>query len=548
MTNLAKYILVLSLFLLGSSFNYAQQQLNWELGGFFGGANYTGDLVRSNYFVLSETHLAYGFFARRNIHKELALRINFFEGNISGNDANFQEYPDRKGRAFSFSSPIREFSLQLEWEIFGDRRYQSRWRFRPTFSPYLFVGAGLLFFDPETQFGNGAPPKPEEPIYIDQNAELTKSRFTLPFGIGFRMDVNRRWVIGIEGGLRTAFTDYLDGVSVAGDPNSNDWYGFGGVTLTYRLGKQDSDKDGIADKKDQCPKVPGLRKMGGCPDSDGDGITDQKDNCPYQSGIALLKGCPDTDGDQITDNIDKCPNEAGSLLMEGCPDRDGDNVIDKEDDCPNLPGPEARNGCPIFDKDDDGVEDEIDRCPNTPGELTNEGCPFIDTDGDGIIDDLDSCPNLPGLSSLEGCPDTDGDGVNDIKDACPDTPGEPVNRGCPPETIAPEIGLDLVVKTIFFDLQRAEIKPEAFNTLDKVATDLSIHTTVSVEINAFAGDADSQPENKVLSEERANACYSYLLAKGVSPLRIKIRTNYMDRYSSDGEKLLNRRVDFIFTQ
>ena len=41
--------------------------------------------------------------------------------------------------------------------------------------------------------------------------------------------------------------------------------------LTYGFGSGDADKDGIPDKKDKCPDVPGLKEFEGCPDTDGDG-------------------------------------------------------------------------------------------------------------------------------------------------------------------------------------------------------------------------------------------------------------------------------------
>lgn len=65
--------------------------------------------------------------------------------------------------------------------------------------------------------------------------------------------------------MRTAFTDYLDGISFAGNPEKKDWYGFAGISLAYRWGALDQDGDGIPDARDQCPKIPGSSANFGCP-------------------------------------------------------------------------------------------------------------------------------------------------------------------------------------------------------------------------------------------------------------------------------------------
>ncbi len=65
-------------------------------------------------------------------------------------------------------------------------------------------------------------------------------------------------------------------------------------------------------------------------------------------GEKAHKGCPDSDKDGLYDNEDKCPREAGPVENQGCPwpDTDGDGVLDKDDACPKVFGVAENKGCP----------------------------------------------------------------------------------------------------------------------------------------------------------------------------------------------------------
>ncbi|MBS1563765.1 MAG: OmpA family protein, partial [Bacteroidetes bacterium] len=83
-----------------------------------------------------------------------------------------------------------------------------------------------------------------------------------------------------------------------------------------------------------------------------DGIPDKDDACPLVPGLARYQGCP-------------------------VPDTDRDGINDEEDKCPHTPGVARYQGCPIPDTDKDGVNDEEDRCPTVPGDPANGGCPLV---------------------------------------------------------------------------------------------------------------------------------------------------------------------------
>ncbi|NOU62044.1 PorP/SprF family type IX secretion system membrane protein [Marinifilum caeruleilacunae] len=64
----------------------------------------------------------------------------------------------------------------------------------------------------------------------------------------------------------------------------------------------DSDRDGVPDEMDECPKTPPFYIVDakGCPvDSDMDGVVDSEDYCPEVPGIAANNGCPEQKEERI---------------------------------------------------------------------------------------------------------------------------------------------------------------------------------------------------------------------------------------------------------
>ena len=260
----------------------------------------------------------------------------------------------------------------------------------------------------------------------------------------------------------------------------------------------DRDGDGVPDKKDRCPDVPGLKKFQGCPDTDGDGIPDDQDACPNEPGPAATNGCPDRDGDGVPDKDDRCPDQAGPKELQGCPDRDGDGVPDIDDECPDQAGPKATKGCP-------------------------------DRDGDGVADKDDRCPDQAGPAALKGCPDRDGDGVPDIDDECPDVPGPASNKGCP---------ISDKIKNVEFDIDKYNIKPIYHAELDKVVELLTKNPNATVTIVGHTDITYTHAYNMQLSKRRAESVKNYFVKKNIDAKRIN--TEY---YGPDKPIADNKTVD-----
>ncbi len=147
--------------------------------------------------------------------------------------------------------------------------------------------------------------------------------------------------------------------------------------------------------------------------------------------------------------------------------------------------------------------------------------PERDSDGDGVVDSRDRCPNTPAGAEVDqyGCPvDSDGDGVPNARDKCPDTrAGAVVDLdGCEVEAV-----IDL--PGVYFDFDRATLKPEAVAVLDEAAELLNHHTKVVVEVGGHTDSVGTESYNQGLSERRANVVRDYLVGKGVNASRLSAK-------------------------
>ena len=230
----------------------------------------------------------------------------------------------------------------------------------------------------------------------------------------------------------------------------------------------------------------------------------------------------DADEDGIPDDTDKCPNLAGTLLNEGCPaDTDGDGIYDENDKCPAIAGIEKNMGCPA------------------------------DGDRDGVPDDKDKCPNLTGIASNHGCPaDEDGDGVYDVNDKCPDIAGLAENEGCPDVVLEKEERTLLLtaMQNVEFQTGSATLKPASTEVLQEITKLMKKYKNYKLDIDGFTDNTGEATKNQQLSNDRAKACYDYLLNSGINRNRISYkgfgpRKAIAPNNTPEGRRK-NRRVEF----
>ena len=262
------------------------------------------------------------------------------------------------------SSSLDYYSIDgfLKYSILNDK----------TISPYFFGGYGF------SSFQDGVEKKGIFPSF-----DVSETAFG---GIGLEFKISDKIGINLS-------TSYRNADEIKSYKHLQHFAG-----ISFNIGNNDLDNDGIPDKKDLCPEIPGLIEFGGCPDSDSDLIPDNEDKCPNLFGSIEMQGCPDTDGDGVIDKNDNCPEKSGKIELNGCPDSDNDNIIDIEDDCPLEFGLIENNGCPLTDKDNDGVLDINDDCPEVIGSKSNGGCPDVPVEVIEVLNTYGSSINFAASS------------------------------------------------------------------------------------------------------------------------------------------------------
>ncbi len=241
-----------------------------ELGAFFGGSYYIGDLNPSGHFA--QANPSVGILYRYNFNPRWALRINALFGTVEASDAvNNNNDP----RNLSFKSPITEFSGQFELNFLQFYTKSEKYRF----SPYIFAGLGLFNFNPQAQYDGKwyelQPLSTEGEGLAPGKSTYSLTSLCIPFGLGIKIGLFKTFCLGLEWGMRKTFTDYIDDVSTTyvnpnvfslvqdnysgisailadrsavkhpdgaqrGNSANNDWYNFFGVTLSFHLGNKET--------------------------------------------------------------------------------------------------------------------------------------------------------------------------------------------------------------------------------------------------------------------------------------------------------------------
>ena len=219
-----RFFVVLLLVIMSSQ---ASAQIN-ELGVFIGGSNYIGDVGPTTYIAPKDPAL--GILYKWNRSPRHSWRASFTYAKIASKDID-SDMSARKQRGYEFENTIKELSLGMEFNFFDFNLHEPDFKI----TPYVYTGLSYFWYD-ELYINNG-----EGRTYKDK----ASGSLAIPMVVGLKAHVFENFVVGVEAGVRYSFTDNLDGSNPEdsayqdlgfGNFESNDWYVFTGLTLTYTFG------------------------------------------------------------------------------------------------------------------------------------------------------------------------------------------------------------------------------------------------------------------------------------------------------------------------
>lgn len=264
-------------------------QKHHEVGIFGGTSSYYGDL-QERLFPEEGYRACGGLTYKYFVHPSVGFRFGASYASLYGADS-LSESPAVRARNLNFQTNLFEFHGGIEANLLPVDFDEFK------FSPYIFVGLALFYYNPYTQGpnyekiylrplsteGQGLKQYPDRKIYSLVNVGV-------PLGGGFKVLIGKRVFVSTEIGFRYTATDYLDDVSksyvnmdtlfrykgkqsvdlsfrsdelpnwdgnypndkfVRGDNMKKDWYWFAGVNVAIYF---DSFGNVMPYKKTRCPR------------------------------------------------------------------------------------------------------------------------------------------------------------------------------------------------------------------------------------------------------------------------------------------------------
>ena len=150
----------------------------YEVGGMIGGANYIGDVGRTNY--IAPNTMAFGGIFKWNRSPRHSFRASVLIANIEGDDLNSNQ-ERRQQRGLSFSNTINEISLGMEFTFWDFSMYSGK----PAGAPYLYTGLTYFWYDALYK-------RPEDNLIVKYGGA---SDIAIPMVVGYKTSLANRFVL-----------------------------------------------------------------------------------------------------------------------------------------------------------------------------------------------------------------------------------------------------------------------------------------------------------------------------------------------------------------
>jgi len=205
-------------------FTQVSAQLLNEIGFFVGGTNYSGDIGNEAY--IAPNRIGGSLLYKRNVSERLSLRSTISILPIADDDLNSSNIV-RQQRAYNFSNTLYEVAIGMEFNYFNydiTSEYKNK-------TPYILLELAGFYYNVVSNQTNGE--------YNYSN----KVAYAIPFGVGYKAKITKAFGFAIELRARYTFEDDLDYNNEKlyslrfGNPKTNDWYFFSGVSVVYSFGR-----------------------------------------------------------------------------------------------------------------------------------------------------------------------------------------------------------------------------------------------------------------------------------------------------------------------
>lgn len=112
-----------------------------------------------------------------------------------------------------------------------------------------------------------------------------------------------------------------------------------------------------------------------------------------------------------------------------------------------------------------------------------------------------------------------------------------------------EVGQVVRLNNIFFDFNKAELKKDSYEELDRLADFLQKNKKIEIEISGHTDNVGAEDYNQKLSQQRVESVVAYLITKGIDKSRLQAKGYGKSKpvASNDTEegRATNRRVEFV---
>ncbi|MDQ2769131.1 MAG: DUF6089 family protein [Bacteroidota bacterium] len=204
-----------------------------EVGFALGATNYRGEIAPQ--YQLQNNRPAAAAFYRRDVTVPITVRGGLMAGLLRAADDNVSGVnggvpPLLAYRQANTKGWLAEASAVAEYNFLNYHRRTDKVHF----TPYLFAGLALFYASTTTVTNNPA-------LAGTFNRQGSQFGLAVPAGVGFKYALSQHLNLGLETGVRKAFTDQLDHLSdqtpLLVNVHDQDWYYFTGLSLSYTFYK-----------------------------------------------------------------------------------------------------------------------------------------------------------------------------------------------------------------------------------------------------------------------------------------------------------------------